>query len=176
MLDQDSFSVEEWAQIVSAPAAVGALVVVADPSGLMGLIGEFKAIMKTMREYVDANASSSSLMRAMQAFMDTKPTEEAEAELKKWAEDQQAEMKADRPDDPEEMKQLVRDRTSAALGIVRGKGATEEDVNHYKSMMYDVAKAVADAAKEGGFLGFGGTVVSDAEQTILAQIKSELGV
>lgn len=42
-------------------------------------------------------------------------------------------------------------------------------------MMIAVAENVADASKEGGFMGFGGTRVSAAEESILAQIRSELG-
>ena len=39
MINKDSFTVEEWAQIVSAPASIGALVVTADPSGELAVIG-----------------------------------------------------------------------------------------------------------------------------------------
>jgi hypothetical protein len=34
---------------------------------------------------------------------------------------------------------------------------------------------VTEASKEGGFLGFGGVQVSDAEKATLAQIASALG-
>jgi len=39
-----------------------------------------------------------------------------------------------------------------------------------------VAKAVAEAAPEGGFLGFGGTQVSDAEKATLAETSAAVGV
>jgi hypothetical protein len=39
-----------------------------------------------------------------------------------------------------------------------------------------VANAVAEAAPEGGFLGFGGTQVSEAEKASVAQIATALGV
>lgn len=174
MFDRDSFSVQEWGDIISVPASVGALVVTADPSGPMGLIKEFKAIMNSMKEFVAANSTNSPLMTAIEGYMTTKPSEEEEAELKKWAEEQQEEMKANKPQTPEEMKQLVRDRTSETLAMLRAKGASEEDINLFKRMMVAVAESVADASKEGGFLGFGGTRVSEAEQSVLAQIKSEL--
>lgn len=175
MFNRDSFTVEEWAQIISVPAAVGALVVTADPSGPMGLIGEFRAIMNSMKEYVEANAAGSPLMSAIQTYMTTKPSEEEESQLKQWAQEQQEAMKANKPESPEEMKQMVRDRTSEAFAMLRAKGATEEDINSFKAMMIAVAESVAEASKEGGFLGFGGVRVSDAEQSVLAQIRSELG-
>ncbi len=62
------------------------------------------------------------------------------------------------------------------LNLLRDKGAGEDDINSFKAMTYSIAEAVANASKEGGFLGFGGTLVSEAEQSMLTQIKSELGV
>lgn len=140
------------------------------------MIGEFKAIMNSIKAYVEANAATSPLMAAIQSYMTTKPSEEEEAELKKWAEEQQEELKANRPQTPDELKGIIRERTTETLGMLRAKGATEEDINSFKRMMYAVADAVANASKEGGFLGFGGTRVSEAEQSVLAQIKAELSV
>ncbi len=176
MFDRNSFTVEEWAEIIAAPTAVGALVVTADPSGPMGLIGEFRAIMTTMKEYVEANAAGSPLMAALLEHITTKPSEEEEAQLKQWASEQQETMNANQPKNSEELKQLVRDKTSKALTLLRDKGASEADIIAFKEMTYDIAEAVANASKEGGFLGFGGTLVSEAEQSMLTQIKSELGV
>lgn len=176
MITRDSFTVEEWAQIISAPASIGALVVTADPSGPMGLIGEFRAIMSSMQSYVEAHAGDSSLMGALKEHMSTQPSEEEQKQLQAWAEAQQAEMKANKPKNPEELQTRIRDSVGATLALLRGKGADEAEVNSFKGMMYNIAEAVANASKEGGFLGFGGTLVSDKEQSILTQIKSELGV
>jgi hypothetical protein len=43
-------------------------------------------------------------------------------------------------------------------------------------MMVSVAESVAEASKEGGFLGFGGVRVSEREQSVLDQIKAELSL
>jgi hypothetical protein len=37
------------------------------------------------------------------------------------------------------------------------------------------AQAAADAAKEGGFMGFGAVQVSEGEQAMLDQLRSTLG-
>ena len=134
MIDRNTFTVEEWAQIIAVPASVGALVVTADPSGPIGLLNEFQAIMKSMKKYVDAHAAASPLMAAFQSYMATKPSQEEEAELKQWAETQQAEMKTDRPQNPEEMKQYVRDKVGESLTTLRAKGADEADVSAFKAM------------------------------------------
>ena len=174
MITKDSFTVEEWAQIVSAPASIGALVVTADPSGPIGLIGEFKAILSSMQSYVDAHAGDSSLMAALKHHMSNKPTEEEQEQVKQWAQQQEDQMKVNRPKTPEELQQRVRESVTGTLGLLRAKGADEAEIGTFKSMMVGVAEAVANASKEGGFLGFGGTLVSEKEQSILAQIQSEL--
>ena len=46
----------------------------------------------------------------------------------------------------------------------------------FKMWLRHAAQSVADAASEGGFLGFGGTQVSDAEKATLAEIVSALNV
>jgi hypothetical protein len=176
MFDRNTFTVEEWGQIISTPAAVGALVVTADPSGPMGLIGEFRAVMKSMKEYVDANAGSSPLLAAIQSYAATKPSEEEETELKEWAQKQQDEMKANRPASPEELSAQIHGRVDDTLAMLTAKGATETDLTAFKGMLYHVAESVAYASKEGGFLGIGGELVSEREQSALEQIKMELGV
>lgn len=176
MIDRNSLSIEEWGDVISVPASIGALVVTADPSGPMGLIKEFRAIMDSIKSYSEQYAASSPLMGAIQTYLNTKPTEEEEADLKRWAEEQQDEMKVNKPETPEEMKVLVRERTTAVLALLRSKGASEEDISLFKNLMYTVADNVANASKEGGFLGFGGTRVSEAEESVLAQIKAELAV
>ena len=42
--------------------------------------------------------------------------------------------------------------------------------------MEHIAQAVAEASKEGGFLGFGGVQVSETEKATLAHIKESLGL
>jgi hypothetical protein len=176
MITRESFSVEEWAQILSAPSAVGALVVTADPSGPLGLISEFKAIMNSMKAFVEEHAGESTLMAVIKDHMATRPSEEEEAQLKEWAQQQQAEMEGNKPQTQAELQEHIRSVVSTALDLLKSKGASDDDLNLFKQMAYEVAEAVAGASKEGGFLGFGGVRVSDKEASMLAQIKTELGV
>jgi hypothetical protein len=41
--------------------------------------------------------------------------------------------------------------------------------------MLATAQAAADAAKEGGFMGFGAQQVSEGEQSMLDQVRSVVG-
>jgi hypothetical protein len=60
-----------------------------------------------------------------------------------------------------------------AVGIVAAKGSPEE-LATYKQLMVQAAQNVANAAKEGGFMGIGGVVVSDAEKQALGEITAAL--
>jgi hypothetical protein len=53
--------------------------------------------------------------------------------------------------------------------------ATPGETEAFRTWMMVTAQAAADAAKEGGFMGFGAERVSAGEQAMLDQIKSALG-
>ncbi len=54
--------------------------------------------------------------------------------------------------------------------------ASAEDADEYKRWLLAVAQNVAAAAKEGGFLGFGGEQVSKTEVATINEIAAALGV
>ena len=54
--------------------------------------------------------------------------------------------------------------------------ATAEEATEVKEWLAGVAKATAEATKEGGFLGFGGTLISDEEKAALRTVNSTLGL
>jgi hypothetical protein len=49
-------------------------------------------------------------------------------------------------------------------------------VQAYKDTIRAVAKATAEASKEGGFLGVGGEQVTDREREMLSRLGTALGV
>jgi len=63
-------------------------------------------------------------------------------------------------------------RTSNLLG----EKATTEEATEVKQWLAKVAEATAEATKEGGFLGFGGTLVSEEEKAAVARVGSTLGI
>ena len=73
----------------------------------------------------------------------------------------------------EEIKQRAIDALRSAAAIVGQK--TPNEAAAYKSWLLQIANSVAEASKEGGFLGFGGVAVSDAEKATLSEIASALG-
>jgi hypothetical protein len=62
----------------------------------------------------------------------------------------------------------------AVSGIVSSK-ATAEETAAFKQWLLTTAQAAADAAKEGGFMGFGATQVSEGEKNMLDQVRATIG-
>ena len=63
-------------------------------------------------------------------------------------------------------------RTSALLTTK----ATPAETSEIKEWLPTIAQATAEAAKKGGFLGFGGTSVSDQEKAAPAMRNAVLGL
>ena len=61
-----------------------------------------------------------------------------------------------------------------AVALVSEKGSPE-DAEAYKRFVVEVARAAAEAHKEGGFIGIGGKQISEAEQAALDEIAATVG-
>jgi len=86
----------------------------------------------------------------------------------------QAQIKFEKKD-IDTIKKTVSDVLKGTVQILDQK-ATKNECEEIKSWLYDVSDKVAKAAKEGGFLGFGGTRVSENETIALQEIAGHLGV
>jgi len=71
----------------------------------------------------------------------------------------------------------VKPRAIERLGHVSAllEAKAPADAPAFKTWLAAVSERVAEASKEGGFLGFGGVQVSDAEKATLAEIDAALG-
>ena len=54
------------------------------------------------------------------------------------------------------------------------KAKAGDDAPAFRSWLKSIAQDAAEAAREGGFLGFGGEKVSEAEKATLAEIEQAL--
>lgn len=64
--------------------------------------------------------------------------------------------------------------TRAAAAILAAK-ATASEAEEYRQWALSIAERVANAATEGGFLGFGGERVTPAEKSLIDDIRKALG-
>jgi hypothetical protein len=156
MSTKADFSVDEWDLLRSAPFMASILVVAASPSGPVGLIQESAAAGKMIIQA--AQTAQTPLLKDLAQDLTQKltipkpPPGAAPAQIQAAAAE-------------------ILKRTSALLA----QKATPEEATEIKQWLEKVAQATAEATKEGGFLGFGGTLVSEEEKTALAAVNTALG-
>jgi len=63
----------------------------------------------------------------------------------------------------------------AAIALV-DEHCTDADASAYRQWTLNVARSVAEAAKEGSILGFGGERVSEHERKLLNELEQVLGL
>ena len=99
---------------------------------------------------------------------------EAKAKAKALREQTVARLKDKGIDSQEKIRALLLDDSRDIANLLKEKASAGEAAE-YKAWAMSVAENVAKAAKEGGFLGFGGEQVSAGEKTLFAELASTLG-
>ena len=67
------------------------------------------------------------------------------------------------------------EKCQQAVNLLKSK-STEQESTEYKHWAVSVGEKVANAAKEGGFLGFGGERVSQAEREVIERVSDALAM
>jgi len=160
MSTKADFTADEWKQIQRAPFMAGLAVVAASPSGPFGVVKEMFAVGKMLGE-VKTQGSSNELIKALVG------------DIEAGAKDMSA---------PEELKGKTPDEVkSYAIGSLRQvaalleKKAKFDEAQGFNRWLVSVAQKVAEAAKEGGLLGFGGTQVSEQEAATIKELSTAVG-
>jgi hypothetical protein len=161
MATKADFTAEEWSQIQRAPFMAGLAVVAASPSGPFGVVKEMFAVGKMLAE-VKTQGSANDLVKALVA------------DLEAGAKDQSApaELKGKTPD---QVKSYSIDSCRQLAALIQKK-AKPDEAQGFNQWLVSVSQKVAEAAKEGGFLGFGGTQVSEQEAATIKELSTALGV
>ena len=146
------------------PLLVGIAVSAAEPSGLIGMLKESMASARALLQ-AKADPSADELVKAVADDFGT-------SEGRGLAQDGLRALIAGGK--PADIKPKVLDALKGVSALLASKAPT--DAVAYKTWLAGVAKAVAEAAPEGGFLGFGGTHVSEAEKATVGEIATALGV
>ena len=158
MTAEAAFTDEEWVRVRRAPMVAGMAISLADPGGPIELS---KETMATLRG-VGAPPSQDELLLVVSQVM---------------AMGQQREnpMKGFEVADKSQAGAAVLQELRETQDIVEAK-ATPEEAQAFARWMVEVAQDAADAAKEGGVMGFGAEQVSEGEQRMLDQLRTTLGV
>lgn len=155
MARQSDFTPEEWKGLTAGPMAAGMYVALSQLSGPVGLVEESYAIAK---EVLRATHSPNELVK----------------EVGEAARTSGRHALPEMPGDRQKARALLLDGVRSATAALAGKAPG--DAEAYGQWVYAVAQKTAAAAKEGGFLGFGGTAVTDAEKAALVELASVLKV
>ena len=157
MSKQTDYTPEEWKAISTAPMLAGLAVTVSDLSGPIGTMKEALAVAKGVAQ--TAESTSSEIIKALAEGM--------------RAQGSRPEM-PDLPRNQEEARTALINACKQAAAVVAQKSPTEAE--EYKRWLVSMAQKTAEAAKEGGILGIGGTRVSEWEAAAIKELATTLGV
>jgi hypothetical protein len=158
MTAKSDFTEEEWVRVRRAPFVAGMAISLADPGGPIEMAKESMATVKTAtnpptREQLLADVAldiQSMTQQRQNPLSDFKVTDAAQAG------------------------QQILDELRAVKDLVAAKAAAEE-TSAFSQWLVATAQAAADAAKEGGFMGFGATQVSQGEMDMIDKVRSAVG-
>ncbi len=159
MTAKTDFTDEEWTQLKRAPFVAGLAISLADPGGPIEAVKETSATLKTVRaaeaggrgEFVGALAREvvEEATHRKNPLGGFKPTKGANAGVE------------------------ILEELRAVNRIVSEKAAPE-DAAAMREWLLEAAQEAANAAKEGGFMGFHAERVSEGEQRMLDSLKEAL--
>ncbi|MEO6029953.1 MAG: hypothetical protein ABIR79_24060 [Candidatus Binatia bacterium] len=163
MATQDSFLAQEWTQLRLTPSLVSAGMTAVEPSGIFASIKEAVAGARGVAEAFKANGALE-LFAALAADKSFPALPDLSTIMGKGSREEQM----------ENFRTTVLARVRSAVELVVQKGSPAEAAA-YRAMLVDVAERAANAAKEGGFLGFGGARVSASEESLINEVKKAAG-
>ena len=156
MTTRNDFTDDEWTRVLRAPMVAGMAISLADPGGP---IEATKETMATVRAASNPPSREQLLT-------------EVALELQAEVQQHHNPLKGFRPTGAGSSPgQLVLDELRAVAAIVAAK-ATAEEAQAFGTWLVAAAQAAAEAAKEGGFMGFHAVRVSEREQAMLDQVRT----
>jgi hypothetical protein len=155
MTAKQDFTDEEWTRIRRAPLVAGVAIALADPGGPIELAKETMASLRSATLPPSQEELLASVALDVQALTQHKQNLLGDFKPKNG--------------------QQVLDELRGVNELVTAK-ATSEEAEAFRRWLVAAAQAAADAAKEGGFMGFGGEQVSAGEEQMLDQVRAALGM
>ena len=149
MTKKADFNADEWSKVVEGPLLAGMRVVTADRGGTIRESLAMGQVYAQARQQQGASELLDELVATPPAIDPARTRSSGD------------------------VGQSSSDGLRAAVGLLEQK-ASPEELGAYRGFVRDVARAVARAHKEGGFLGLGGKEVSPAEQVALDEIEAAL--
>jgi hypothetical protein len=159
MTTKADFNDEEWTRLKRAPFVAGMAITLADPGGPIEAFKETKATLQTVAGAVGGDRGP--LVQALAG------------EVAAEARQRHSPLAGFKPTSGATAGVEILDELAAVNGILNDK-ATAEEADAVREWLIAAAQEAANAAKEGGFLGFHAERVSTGEQEMLDRLKEKL--
>jgi hypothetical protein len=159
MTSKADFSEDEWKRLKRAPFVAGMAISLADPGGPIELVKETAATLKTVREA----AGSGGREELIDALAQEVVGEARQRENPLHGFKAKGALAG----------QEILEELAEVNRIVSAK-ATPEEAAAYRGWLQAAAQEAANAAKEGGFLGFHAERVSEGERRMLDKLAEVL--
>jgi hypothetical protein len=163
MLSRKDFSPQQWRSLRNAPQLVALATAAAGNSGLLGSLSEGMAAASA---FSAAGRAHNELIREIFA----------REEIRAAQQDIQTVLRS--VTDPAGLESRLQESAlEAARAALEALQAVEAgvDADDYRKMLAWLAEEVANASKEGSFLGFGGERVSEGERKFLTRLYMVVG-
>ena len=166
---QEKFTNEQWLIISTAPSLIGSAVAMAGRSGVMGTMKEIIASGRSLA----AGGEKYQHNPLIQSIIPKVEPDQTQAAANAFSNREQLmnQLRSEGIDSPEAMADYALRNLQKALAFL-GEVVYQKDIDEYKQWVLETGQAVAEAAKEGGFLGIGGERVSQAETDFLARVRA----
>jgi hypothetical protein len=160
MLTKNDFSAADWNTLRDSQYLVGLATLMAESSGL----GTIKESIALAQGIIENQASSVPLIRDLTSRAEM---EAAQGGLRQRFGGPEAKPTKD------SLQRLALEQVRTSVSLINDKASADES-DAYRKLIYGVAEKVANAASEGGILGFGGKRVSSGEQSFLDELRNAL--
>jgi hypothetical protein len=155
MTTKADFTEEEWVRLGRAPLVAGMAISLADPGGPIEAIKESSAAIRTVLEAAQTG-DHGELVQAIAADVAEK------------AKRRRSPMDGFKPKGAQAGEAIL-DELRAVNALLVEK-TTPEEGDQFREWLKTAAQRTATAAKEGGFMGFRGELVSEREQQMLDRL------
>jgi len=162
MTSKTDFTEEEWTRLKRAPFVAGMAISLADPGGPIEAVKETSATLRTVRDAAEGGARGE-LVTALAR------------EIVEEAGERKSPLAGFKPRGGATAGVEILDELAEVNRIVLAKG-DPEDAAALRDWLLAAAQEAANAAKEGGFMGFHAERVSEGEQRMLDRLGEVLAV
>jgi hypothetical protein len=160
MTTRADFTDEEWARLERAPFVAGMAITLADPGGPIEVVKETMATGKTVLETAQGGGHGE-LVDAVAKDVAAK------------AQKRESPLGGFKPKGASAGEEILEELR--AVNALVSEKASPEEAAQFREWILSAAQRSADAAKEGGFMGFGAEQVSRGEVEMLERLRTAVG-